>query len=702
MLIGLYRHIDPLKSIRKERIEALAQEALRQNIKLLCFTMSDVDFEKEKITGKIFDGYCWRQQTMPFPTVMINEVPMLASKRTVEEKKLREKIHCTTYLIGTKENIYAKLNKSVDYCSLVIPTIETNGVESIITLLKEQQSIVIKPINGRQGKGIYFITKKGRYYVVKDHNAEERYTPSSFIEFLQSVLSERRYIGQPYIQCMTKNGEPYDFRIHVQRRGDGQWAVTKTYPRIGAKESILSNISRGGRTQEINSFLKEQFTIGAQEKLALLESTALQVADYINSFYQFDIDELGIDLAIDTQGHLWLYEVNTGPQTRYHEEERAVHTLAYAKYLTEKHRITSPTLRESNDQAQVRKITIGMLTSRKNVTYFTTAAVAAAKLFDAELFYFNPTSLNIEEKSIVGKYFDGEIWIEKKYSYQHEVDVIFDRLRLIGSAKYKWLYQELTHLPITHQSFNGPLNKLILYEKLSTHYPNASYLIPFIAINNSCDVFDFLTVHKEVILKPIAASQGIGVTYMTVENNRYVVKDKKDIKLDLTFTEFEQFLNNYLQKNKVVAQKFIQCRTLENQPFDIRVHLVRGDKGKWNFSIIYPRIGVHYEKISGTGEGGYIGSVEPFLKRHYSEQYKAIMKNIKSLSLELVEDIAKMYNAFLSEVGIDLILDKEGNIYLLEFNVHQPGVIYYEFHLTKHIVAYAVFLAKQYRSQMIR
>ena len=48
------------------------------------------------------------------------------------------------------------------------------------------------------------------------------------------------------------------------------------------------------------------------------------------------MDEVGVDLAIDRNEHIWLYEVNAGPQTKNHEWERAKNTIAYAHYIANK------------------------------------------------------------------------------------------------------------------------------------------------------------------------------------------------------------------------------------------------------------------------------------------------------------------------------------------------------------------------------
>src|SRR5699024_12816110 len=67
--------------------------------------------------------------------------------------------------------------------------------------------------------------------------------------------------------------------------------------------SILSNISRGGRTEDLTSLLVDEFghkkghTYGKE-----LRQLALELTEYLDRIHNFSLDELGLDLAIDQTG----------------------------------------------------------------------------------------------------------------------------------------------------------------------------------------------------------------------------------------------------------------------------------------------------------------------------------------------------------------------------------------------------------------
>lgn len=61
-----------------------------------------------------------------------------------------------------------------------------------------------------------------------------------FEQWVQDIILEVKgsYIIQKYIHTRTKADEPYHFRAHVQKNGEGKWQLTHIYPRIGSKKQI--------------------------------------------------------------------------------------------------------------------------------------------------------------------------------------------------------------------------------------------------------------------------------------------------------------------------------------------------------------------------------------------------------------------------------------------------------------------------------
>src|SRR5699024_11172741 len=109
--------------------------------------------------------------------------------------------------------------------------------------------------------------------------------------------------------------------------------LTKIYPRIGNKNSILSNISKGGKTEDLEAVLEREFGEIGKAYHKKIRQLAIDLTWHLDKLHGFVLDAIGLDLAIDENGRFRLHEVNNSPQSTYHETERATNTIAYAIYL---------------------------------------------------------------------------------------------------------------------------------------------------------------------------------------------------------------------------------------------------------------------------------------------------------------------------------------------------------------------------------
>src|SRR5699024_1549833 len=165
------------------------------------------------------------------------------------------------FYVGNKLYLPKKLVQYRKYSELLAFFKMVNNKDAVYGFLAEHQKAVVKPILGRRGENIYYIEKRGNHYIILDHKQEHVFGKRKFDKWVQDVLLKRKnsYMIQKYIESRTKQDEPFDIRAHMQKNGEGKWQITKIYPRIGSRKSILSNISRGGRSDDLDTFLIEEF-----------------------------------------------------------------------------------------------------------------------------------------------------------------------------------------------------------------------------------------------------------------------------------------------------------------------------------------------------------------------------------------------------------------------------------------------------------
>lgn len=334
----LHHRFDPTTVIKSYAFAAVAKA---EGVNFFYFTPGSVDFKSRSIRGKVLENGTWHEKNMRFPDVIYNAgspEKLAVSKDIIN--KLKAEIPFTTHSIGNKWSITRRLQEAKEFDNYLIPSEIVKNVPAFHKFLSTFERVVFKPIDGRKGKGIYFITKGNSGYEVNQNSTIVKYTKLQLNALIKEKIESGTFIVQPYIQSRTKSGQIYDFRIHVQKNGEGNWVITTIYPRIAPNGSIIPNINNGGYTNYLEPFLEQEFKEQAFDIKRMLEHFGLSLAQHLDEIQMKKfgemIDEIGIDVGLDEKSKIWIYEVNWRPgcpPAFYLELDVVIHTIQYAKYL---------------------------------------------------------------------------------------------------------------------------------------------------------------------------------------------------------------------------------------------------------------------------------------------------------------------------------------------------------------------------------
>lgn len=119
-------------------------------------------------------------------------------------------------------------------------------------------------------------------------------------------------IIQQGISLETVDGRPYDIRSMVQRKPGGRWTSTGMFSKVGKPNKIVTNYYQGGKIVLLNK-LFDQAGLSAEEaesRKKLLAQVSRKIAVFLSK-KRSGMYEMGIDFAFDSEGHLWILEVNS-------------------------------------------------------------------------------------------------------------------------------------------------------------------------------------------------------------------------------------------------------------------------------------------------------------------------------------------------------------------------------------------------------
>jgi len=292
-----------------------------------CFVFSptDINWGKGEVMGWFFDGkdeqgFRWKKHTLPLPDVIYNRITYRSVEKSAEVKSLfrmaarHSKVKIFNPSFFSKQGIH-RLLKNHPLAKDFLPDTRFSAVKRSITqLLAKHDEVFVKPGDGAEGLGIYKISKAGEGFSC---HTERRITHFGNLEDLLTAAStedwKRRYIVQQGIQLIQYNGRNIDFRVNLNKNIANNWVVSGVAGKAAGSESVTTHVRLGGQVYRCGDILNLVFGERSEEFRIKMESAAVTLAQAIEEEIGKPVGELGLDIGIDQDGRVWMFEANSKP-----------------------------------------------------------------------------------------------------------------------------------------------------------------------------------------------------------------------------------------------------------------------------------------------------------------------------------------------------------------------------------------------------
>ena len=292
------------------------------------FTPMDVHTSKEQIHALVFDPQTgkWSRKWRSFPNMIYDRCRIQRSARFQQLLQFRSKYSHLTYLnrpLRNKWTIHQTFSQKSRFRQHLPETVLYHSAADLLNMLKHNPVIYIKPANGTGGRGILRIEKLKNstgMFDIQGRRQDRRIIPPRKVSLsrLTSIVRQwclgGRFLVQQGIPLRLPGGRFHDYRMLVQKNGQGKWEMTGMAGRIGAARSVTSNLHGGGHAVRAEVLLKQW--LGSDEKadkvMRTAEKLGLEAAAYLENSFSA-LCELALDLAIDREGKIFVLEVNPKP-----------------------------------------------------------------------------------------------------------------------------------------------------------------------------------------------------------------------------------------------------------------------------------------------------------------------------------------------------------------------------------------------------
>jgi glutathione synthase/RimK-type ligase-like ATP-grasp enzyme len=129
---------------------------------------------------------------------------------------------------------------------------------------------------------------------------------------INRFMQDKPFIVQQWIELATWKKRRFDIRVLLQKVSLNHWDCTALSIRMALPSHGSTNISQGGEVKQVSLVLLDLWPSRYLEIIATIKELAFNVAQKLEFKYG-PLGELGIDIGIDRNGGVWLFEVNSKP-----------------------------------------------------------------------------------------------------------------------------------------------------------------------------------------------------------------------------------------------------------------------------------------------------------------------------------------------------------------------------------------------------
>jgi hypothetical protein len=298
------------------------------NNKAYCFgfTPRDINFGSGTVNGWFLGAAGWYRRLVPLPDAVYNRMPsrrgeFSGTMKRFRERLVQQKIPFFNWSFFNKSDVYRMLEHDVEALEHMPESVNNPRGAKLKEMLDKHHLIYYKPTAGSLGIGIYRLTyspRKGYYarYRRGGSNALVRFgTFNSLWRMLQARHGSqlRRYVAQQGIRLIEMNGCPIDFRFHMHKNGNNEWVPVGIGGKKAGRGSVTTHVKNGGTLLTPERALREAFGADAEEVLNYAKKVSVKLSEAIERNHPHTLGELGLDIGIDQEGRVWMFEANAKP-----------------------------------------------------------------------------------------------------------------------------------------------------------------------------------------------------------------------------------------------------------------------------------------------------------------------------------------------------------------------------------------------------
>ncbi|QPC45971.1 YheC/YheD family protein [Mangrovibacillus cuniculi] len=321
--------------------------------KAVIVLVKDIDLDSPTVEAYGWDQAKdhWLKETIPLPSIWYDRCLYGEDTTSQQGREIVKKLKSNPdqtflgYGLPDKFRLYQQLRTHPILQRYLVPTFLLEDLFQIEDLLLSYDEWIMKPVNGAHGFAVYAIQQKRdgtiRVQTTKNDHLKTVYVPSidEFYRWFNHLFSQFQWIFQPRIPSVTKQKQPIDIRVFLQKDVKGDWGIVQKGVRLGKANGLLTNLSAGASVIPFQEWQKSvHYDIAQKVEEQVKECLTLLPLELEEAFHS--LFELGVDILLLPTGDIKILDINSKPGRKILSilspdlyEKQKFAPLLYANYL---------------------------------------------------------------------------------------------------------------------------------------------------------------------------------------------------------------------------------------------------------------------------------------------------------------------------------------------------------------------------------
>lgn len=308
-----------------EPFKEIINVARKKGITAFVFTLDGLNLKFNTTYGyiPIEEPPQWECRYFKMPKIIYNRLPNRTSEQREDIQPILSKVAAQyeqrffNPFFLNKEYVYKALyeNKST---RKFLPETRKLSWKNLFEIIEKHGSAYLKPAENSLGLGISKWTANKTLQQIT-YTRLNKFKKTIGINDFQELwpkypFHEKPYLVQQGINLAYFRNNPFDFRVLYQKDGTGSWKKTGFAARVAGEDRITTHVVYGGSRESARRVLEESFgKTAAKQIIKEIAALAEIVPPLLEKSLNSSFGEMEIDIGVDVEGKLWIFEVNSKP-----------------------------------------------------------------------------------------------------------------------------------------------------------------------------------------------------------------------------------------------------------------------------------------------------------------------------------------------------------------------------------------------------